>query len=45
MSAPWLGDMVIELMEEDQGMTEHFEQCAKEASSWDGEAPFRLVSL
>ncbi|WP_062266001.1 VOC family protein [Endozoicomonas arenosclerae] len=45
MGAPWLGDMVIELMEEDRGMTEHFEQCAEEAQNWQGDEPFRLISL
>ncbi|CAH0992078.1 hypothetical protein SIN8267_02193 [Sinobacterium norvegicum] len=45
MSNDDLGDLVVELMEVDDGFVADYERCAKEAEQWDGSEPYRLISL
>ena len=45
MSSPALQGIVIELMPHDQGFLDEYERCVQEADSWNGDDPFRLVTL
>ncbi len=45
MAHPMMGDVVVELMEVDDGFIADYQRCAEEAENWDGSDPFRLISL
>jgi hypothetical protein len=45
MDSPALEGLVIELMEVHDGFVEEYERNAREAESWDGSEPYRLISL
>ena len=45
MSSPALKGLAIELMPHDQGFLDEYERCAKEAETWDGSDPYRLITF
>lgn len=45
MGHPMMGDVVVELMEVDDGFVADYERCAQQAETWDGSDPYRLISL
>jgi len=45
MDSPALEGLVIELMEVHDGFVEDYERNAREAETWDGSEPYRLISL
>lgn len=45
MDSPAMNGMVIELMPHDEAFLEEYARAAKEAESWDGSEPYRLIAL
>ena len=45
MSSKAMAGLAIELMPFDQGFLDDYQKCAKEADSWDGSNPYRLISF
>ena len=45
MSSPAMAGMVVELMPHDQGFLDEYARCAKEAETWDGSDPYRLITF